>query len=226
MRNCAITIVGQKGAGKSQLSRRLVLKSARLITLDRLMEYDGTLVTSNPETAIDYLAHNWRGGFHLVTRFRSDTATGLFLRYLAVTAERCPTLPISLRVEEADFYSRPQGIEPALGHLYNYGRHASINLLAIARYDASLHQTMLNNADFLVALRMHKFSAEMREKFTAEQIRMIRGLKTIEPDTVAEKNVHYCVYPDSEESPADIFAAWNAHQITPTKKPALDKPGP
>lgn len=229
MRNCVVTIVGQKGAGKSQLSRRLVAHTPRLITLDRMMEYgEGKdFVTSQPEIAIDYLAYNWRANFHLVTRFRSDQATALFLRYVAVTAERCPTLPISLRVEEADFYARPQGIEPALGHLYNYGRHARINLVAIARGDTDLHRSIIGNSDFLIACRMHRFSTEMREKFTPEQLAAIRGLKTITPDVAKPvKGTHFLVYPDSAESPADVFASWNDHQIVASPQRGLDKPTP
>lgn len=224
MRNCVVTIVGQKGAGKTQIARRLLALSSRVIILDRLNEHDGQMITSNPERAIDYLAHQWRAPFRLVTRFRSEIATGLFLRYVATTMERCKTLPISLLVEEADFYASPQGIEPALGYLYNYGRHFACNLIAVARGDTDLHRSIVANSDFLVACRMHRFSGEMREKFASVpiEISQVRNLKTVTPDVSPVKGEHYVLYPDSQESPSDLFASWKAHQIAPPNEKGLD----
>jgi hypothetical protein len=212
MRNCTVTILGSKGAGKTQLSRRLLKPCSRLIVLDRMMEHEeGDLITSNPEIAVNFLADNWRGKFKLVTRFRSDVATGLFLRYVVTTAERVRSLPISIDVEEADFYARPQGIDPGLAALYNYGRHFNVNVMAIARGDTDLHRTIINNSDMIVCCRMQKFSAEMRERFDADQIDRIRRLLTITPAVTPKKGEHYLLYPD-DDGAADVFKLWKNAQ--------------
>jgi len=217
MKNCTITILGSKGSGKTQFSLRLRKDCQRLIVLDRLMEHEGGFVTSNPEAAVDFLANNWRGKYTLVTRFRSEVATGLFLRYLATTAERCQTLPVALLVEEADFYARPQGIDPGLAALYNYGRHFNVNVIAIARGDTDLHRTIIQNSDVIVACRMQKFSTEMRERFNGNEIDSIRRLQTITPAVTPVKGKHYMLYPD-DDGRLDVFKLWkNAQAIGPTR---------
>lgn len=225
MRNCVITIVGQKGAGKTQMARRLADQSPRLVIIDRLLEHEGTLVTTSAPKALGYLAENWRGDFRLVCRFRTELAHAAMFRYLAYTAQRCPTLPVSLMVEECDFFSNAHGMEPTLDYLYRYGRHARINLLAIARNDTDLHRSILSNTDALIAMRVHKFSKEMREKFDAQELSKIRGLTTLTPGVAAVKGTHYYVYPDSKEHPNDPFKLWAECQtlMQPQPTKGVDK---
>lgn len=224
MRNCVITVLGQKGAGKTQCARRLIAMAPRAIIIDRLMEHEGRYITSDPEQAFNYLAKNWRGNFSLVVRFRQDNHYSALFTYLGKTSQNCPTLPFSVLIEEEDFFAGPNSIEPALDYLYRYGRHSSVNLIGVARGDTDLHRSIIQNSDAVIAFRMHKFSKEMRERFTDEEREQLRRMQTLTPDQVPKKGVHYLVYPDTPQHDADPFAMWAMHQ--PRAVQAAPQPAP
>lgn len=212
MRNCTLTIVGQKGSGKTTFARQLAALSPRVIVIDRFFEYPGAVATDFA-AAVDYLAANWRSRFKLVCRFSNDLYHREMFRYLIVTARRCPTLPIALVLEEADFFADPAGIEPTVAYLYKYGRHWRLNLIAVARGDTDLHRLIVNNTDCLVAFRQRKFSANMRAMFHSEDLQRIMRLETYSPLVrgLPEKGRHFLTYPDD----ADPVALWKTAQAEP-----------
>lgn len=209
MRNTLLTIVGQKGSGKTQMSKHLSAIAPRLIVIDRLFEYDDGEVFTDYKLALQYLARYWRApSFRAVVRFTQDDEYKNFFRYLAEISDRCPSLPISVIVEEADFFMSPHMIDPGLSYLYRYGRHFRINVVSIARGDTDIHRDAVQNADAFVVMRSRKFSREMREKFTADELEVIRDLQTLEPGTAPVKGTHYLTYPDD----ADPFDLWRKVQ--------------
>lgn len=216
MRNCVGTILGQKGSGKSTIAKLLMAKVPRAIIIDRMFEHDGVIFT-DAGRALDYLAQNWRGHFRAVCRFRTDEAYSILLRYVTQTADRCPTLPFSILNDEADKMSSSTWIEPGLDYLYNYGRHYRINLLAVARGDTDLHRSIIGNSDFVIAMRMHKFSKEMREKFDDAERQSLRGMETLTPGTEPVKGTHYLLYPDTPDKSINPFGLWDASQMLISK---------
>lgn len=214
MRNCVVTVVGQKGSGKTTLAKLLIASAPRAVIIDRLFEHEGDFVTANCEDALDYLATNWRGQFRLVARFNQDEHYALLFRYLSYTTQKIPAQPISVLIEEEDFFASPASIEPTLDYMYKYGRHSRINLLGVARGDTDLHRSIIGNSDCLISMRMHKFSKEMREKFDASELENLRRMETLTPNLTPIKGTHYLVYPDTPEKSVDPFALWRSHMGT------------
>jgi len=218
-----LTVLGQKGAGKTTYARWLLERTPRAVVVDRFLEYPGA-VTGKFNDAVDYLAANWRGPFRLVVRFTDDLHHRELFRFLAVTARRCPTLPIGLVIEEADFFCRPTFIEPTLDALYRYGRHYRLNLLSVARGDTDLHRAALQASDCLVVFRSRKFSGDMRERFAGAELQAVQRLESLVPGAVPEKGRHYLTFPP-EEDPA---ALWAAAQLADAGPPegGVAPPGP
>lgn len=216
MRNAVLTVLGQKGAGKTTFTRYLLSKTTRAVVVDRFLEYEG-VTAARLEPAVDYLAVNWRGPFRLVCRFTSDLHYRELFRFVDYTAQRCPTLPLSLLIEEADFFARTNYIEPSLGSLYAYGRHWAISLLSVARLDTNLHRSVIGNSDVLVCFRTRKLSGDMRERFTSADQQRLLHLETLRPGVEPQKGRHYLTFPEDE----DPVAVWIGAQA-----PALATPGP
>ena len=207
MRNCILTITGQKGSGKTSLAKHLVKLCSRVIVIDRMVEYDGE-VFNDFESAIDYLAVTWHGDCQAVVRFDNDLYYRELFRFLFYTASRCPTKPTSVIVEEADFFCSPHAIEPNLEALYKYGRHRHINVASIARGDTDLHRSVLNNSDCIVSFRARKFSRDMRERFTAEELERVQSLETLTPIIEPKAGVHFLTYPPE----TDPLLVWREAQ--------------
>jgi len=207
MRNCIITITGQKGSGKTSFAKQLAKKCSRLIVVDRMVEYEGDTF-SNFDDAIDYLAVRWYGDCAAIIRFDNDLYYRELFRFLFYAASRCPTKPTSVIVEEADFFCSPHAIEPNLEALFKYGRHRHINLVSIARGDTDLHRSVLNNSDCIVSFRARKFSRDMRERFTADELERVQSLETLTPEMEPKNGVHFLVYPPD----TDPLALWEEAQ--------------
>lgn len=208
MRNAVITIVGQKGSGKTTFAKALAALSTRHVIIDRLWEYEEGDIMTNYEHALERLAQLWRRDFRIVVRFRQDQFYSEYFHFLAEVSDRCPFRPVSVTVEEADFFMSPHKIDPHLSYLYRYGRHFKINLISIARGETDIHRDAVANADCFVVFRSHRFSTEMRERFEKEDLQRIRELETLVPGTTPEKDVHYVTYPAN----VDPFAMWKAVQ--------------
>lgn len=204
-----LTILGQKGAGKTTFARWLLAQTPRAVVVDRFLEYEGA-VTGSYDAALDYLAANWRGQFRLVCRFTSDLYYREMFRFLTYTAEKAPTLPISLIVEEADFFARTHYIEPSLHTAYNYGRHWDINLISVARVDTALHRDVIHCSDVLVVFRTRKFNADMRERFSQEELQRLIHLEQLVPGVAPVKGKHYLTYPADD----DPVQAWLSCQVS------------
>lgn len=207
MRNCVLTVLGQKGSGKTSFTRWLVQQTPRVVVVDRFLEYGGA-VTGSFNDAVDYLAARWRSPFKLVCRFVDDIHHREMFRFLAVTMRRAPTTPIALVVEEADFFATPHYMEPTLEALFRYGRHYRLNLLTVARGDTDLNRNITGNSDVLVVFRSRRFSRDMRERFTAEDLQRLAHLESLTPGAVPEKGKHYLTFPAEE----DPVALWRSCQ--------------
>lgn len=208
MRNALITIVGMKGSGKSTLSTLITADTTRLVTIDRMLEHEDGEVFMSYEKAVERLGELWRKDFRLIVRFREDLHYREYFRYITELSDRCPNRPTSLKVDEADFFMKPQFIEPTLSYLYRYGRHLRVNLISIARGETDMHRDAIQNADSFVVLRCNRFSKEMRERFDDEQLQTIRGLDTLTPGITPVKGQHYMTYPDH----IDPFELWKGVQ--------------
>lgn len=220
MRNCIVTVVGKKGSGKTTFAISLVDESPRVVIIDRMYEYENGIVCTSYDMVLDALSKYWRGDFRVICRLRSDMEYAMVFRFLTDAIQRCPTTPISLVVEEADFFASPQRIEPTLDYIYRYGRHYYINVLAVARGDTDLHRSMIQNADRIVMFQSHRFSSEMRERFTDEERATARKLKTAEWGTVPVEGVNYLEYGRGEGQPG-VAEYWRAFQFSASHKVAL-----
>lgn len=203
MNNCVLTITGQKGSGKTTFAKSLVPLCPRRIVVDRLLEWENGQPFRKLDPAIDYLVTHWFDRELAVTiRFRTDYEHTLFFEFLrtSLDIEAAPLPPPTLLcIEEIDFFARPNSIDPWLRDLYNYGRHWNLSLIGLVRRDTGTHPDVTGASDAIAAFRQHKFSADMRDKFTGEQLAQIMRLETLTPGVAAQNGKHYLTHPENSQ---------------------------
>lgn len=124
-----ILILGTTGSGKSTLTRTLIQRSTRKITLDPLAEYSGT-VFYNFLDLYNYIKEkNLRdsGSMNIVYRSTNEADNEMIFSLSRTMTN------FLLVVEEAEIYLDPRNLNEDFSWLINYGRHNNISLLCIAR---------------------------------------------------------------------------------------------
>lgn len=183
--------------------------SARVIVLDRKLEYDppGALYAySMREFADLFMAHRWEP-FALVFRPRMESDYGRAMELARSVQQSEPHGPLVIVLEEASNYGSASGVDETVRQLYNAGRHERISMLAVIQVDTDFHRVARYGSEVIVTFRQHKLSADMQSMFALEQVAALRTLKedfTHEP----EQGVHFLTYP----SDVDLYETWiDAH---------------
>lgn len=121
-------IFGRTGAGKSTMARKLSGKERRILILDPLGEFSGT-VFHDFDTFAAYMAERLDPShdFRIVCRFSEDVDVEYF--FILARQIRCFTLCI----DEAEIYLDPRSMNEDFLWIIRYGRHKEISLIAVAR---------------------------------------------------------------------------------------------
>lgn len=122
-----VLILGKRGSGKTTLAKKMRAGYTRVITLDPLLQYGGTVVTSFDGFAEIFKNDPPPEKFDIVCRFQSDTDHDYMFRAVREIGN------CMLVVEEAGIFIDPRSQMESFSWLVNYGRHREISMICISR---------------------------------------------------------------------------------------------
>jgi len=144
--NAIIGIMGKKGSGKSFFVKKAVPKIKRIIVLDPLYEYSGTICESWTDV-IEYLKEFKENDFRAIYRPPDDEDVEGFLSIINTVND------YTLVAEEVDFFCSPNDIHPELLKLTKYGRHFKRSLLWLSRNPYEVNRFLTRQSDALITFR-------------------------------------------------------------------------
>jgi len=131
-------IYGKTGSGKTTLAKDIIKNYKRIIIIDNLAEYDGTII-ENFSDFCDYIID--KKEFVICCRFTEDED----YEYLFKVLFEIPD--ILLVLEEAEMYISPYAKRTDFLRLVKYGRHRDISILGIARRTSELSSNFRSQVD-------------------------------------------------------------------------------
>lgn len=150
MDNTVFVILGRKGSGKSYLSSQIIEEYDRVIVLDSLGEYEGTVTDGLEETVRTILAVKDKPRFRIVARILAAEDAEKIMR-LVYEIPNCLFV-----IEETSLYCSPSYLPDDLARLIRYGRHREISLLFVSRRPSELHRDLTAQADLVVTFQQQE----------------------------------------------------------------------
>jgi hypothetical protein len=149
------TVLGIQGYGKTFFTKWfLSQQAAPVVIADSMGEYSGTgrevkhfSGWHDALSAVRRRRGKWPARFNVVKIESDSDAAGLFMMIKMMHS------PCTLIVEEADKFMNAYGMDESLKSLINYGRHACINLLFIARRASAVNRLVTSQSNFIVSFR-------------------------------------------------------------------------
>lgn len=130
MRRRVTLIFGRTGTGKSTLARRLAANERRILILDPLGEFAGTIFFDFDSLAAYLNARDVIEStreFRAVCRFSDDVDVEYFFKL----ARGIPDY--TLCIDEAEIFLDPRSMNDDFLWIIRYGRHKQISLITVAR---------------------------------------------------------------------------------------------
>lgn len=175
MQNEIITILGQKGMGKTSLAfelmkgkRFIFLDVRRSFTPDEIFAVDAILVKPQTgeqvqETLLTFL----NGGKSLVVQSAIEV-NEIFLELIAHLTVEGRHLNFWIVVDEANFYMTSHEILPPIKTIIAVGRHSELNQIYIARDYSELHPYVRSQSDEIKSFRQRepnqlKYASQLTE---------------------------------------------------------------
>lgn len=137
-------IYGKTGSGKSTLAKKLSEGYKRIIYLDPMSEYSGTVV-ENFEDFLSYVEN--KENFVVCCRFYND----LDYEYLFKAVFEISN--VLLVIEEADLYISPREKRNDFLKLVKFGRHRDISIIGIARRVSELSIDFRSQCDKIYSFK-------------------------------------------------------------------------
>jgi len=146
--NSIITIVGQRGSGKTTLAKMLVLMRSRVVVLDPLCEYGNEgLIFESLGDLVNFMSEHSEGQFRVICRFESmeeyDTLLDLSREIGMLTVV----------IEELNFFIQVQSKNPHFDQLYRFGRHRGVSVIGIAQRCAEIPKLITSQSDSIISFR-------------------------------------------------------------------------
>lgn len=120
-------IVGQAGTGKTRISREISSRFSRVLILDPLGEYSGTVMETMAEVFEFFQEHGNLERFTVCLRNSDESDADFFFR-LAWSLQN-----LLVVVEESNIYMDPRRRFPSFLQLVSRGRHRMIHLLCVSQ---------------------------------------------------------------------------------------------
>lgn len=150
--NTVLCVFGQKGSGKTELSKKIARAYDRVLILDTLGEYSEWAhpVVGLSDTFDSLVKFHERPSFRLAVRLDDIEDYFIVMRL----AYEIPDM--LLLVEEASFFCSPYNLPPELSQLIRYARHRRISQLYVSRRPAELSRDLTAQSDCIVTFRQHE----------------------------------------------------------------------
>lgn len=156
MQNDIITVLGQKGYGKTTFLKKILIPEyERVIILDTMHEYHdlpGSVVSeSGIETVeiMEMFSENEKGQYIIVQQSN-------FSEYNKILDVITDFRDITLVIDEVDKFAEPNSIHPSLKELYNTARHYEIDLIAASRRPNQVNRIITSQTDLFIIFHTHE----------------------------------------------------------------------
>lgn len=153
-RTSIVTILGNRGVGKSNAAKSLVMIYPRFIIYDPLAEYGnlGDIILH------DHLSLYRTKVKRIIYQDESDLSSRdalLGSDFPKVAKWVMEQTNICFMVEEIDLVANKHFIEPHLDQLLRRGRHAGISIIGVTRASNEVHNDLLRYSNLLLLFKMH-----------------------------------------------------------------------
>ena len=204
LNNANYLILGQTGAGKTSLAKFFLAHTPRAFVFDPRDDYDSAEPRYTFESALAFYAEHHASDFHLIYR-GPESSYVAWLDILFKTQRNYSDPPLAIFLEESSLYSSSYKIDDYLERVYTQGRRQRINIITVTQRDTQIHPIIRANSHVWISLRQRKFSTDVKELFTADELERIAQLTTYTPVTGPPiEGTHYL--PDQPGYP--LLANW------------------
>lgn len=191
MKNLNLLILGATGAGKTSFARYLLSLTPRAFVFDPADDYDDGAIFYDFESALEFYQRNCRADYHLI--YRGDRETyDAWLDILYESQRHMELPPVGVWLEESSYYSSSHTIGPLMDQIYTKGRRQRISVVTVTQRDTQIHTIIRANSHVWVTMRQRKFSTDVKEMFTPDELDRIPTLETFTPVSGAPiEGTHY-----------------------------------
>jgi len=199
IQNKIITVVGQKGYGKTTLTEKLIVGLDKpTIIADPRQQY-----SDEPNRRILFTSvasfRNWiKVNYPIFTKYKLELivdVTKKDFNELATLVSKMKN--ITFLIDEVDMFTNPLGKkDDAIDGLIHYGRHNQIDLVTTSRRPANISRDLTSQTDFFYLSRLAEpnDTKYFRAKYGNDIIPTLQNLKKFEFLQVDDENNKKRVY--------------------------------
>ena len=177
-----IIVLGKVGHGKTFLIKKLRRNLKRVITIDLMNEYDGTIFYSFLEL-LDFVKD--KNEFNVVLRVEDNFDVEYIFRL-------CWELRnVWLVIEEAHLYISPMNPSNDFLKLVNFGRHREINIIASSRRVPELSIYLRSQFTSIITFRQTEFRDLENLKSLGFDINKVKNLEKYKYESMGENEKEF-----------------------------------
>ena len=149
--NTVISIIGQKGSGKSYLTKQILTEFPRVFILDNTQEYARAEIVEGFNDCVARIVKASREKRFTISLRAETTDQDIALLRLIETVPY-----VLVVIEEASRYVSSARLPDAIAKLIRFGRHKCISQIYLARRATELHRDLTANSDVIITFHQHE----------------------------------------------------------------------